>query len=158
VARKNEDDGEDTPRVTPKKAKNAISVAKVVGPAVIPVVAPYALKAAGEARDRFDRFRARRLGVDVEDIAKYSGRGGGLQARIAGDLRGCGELTERDGHSEADAQFATSSSERLQALTAAVRAAERMPYSRRRAAFQSIDADLDVLEKELLERLGVRQA
>lgn len=156
MGRNKNDNSADTPRVTPKKAKNAISVAKVVGPAVLPVVAPYALKAAGDARDRLDRHRARKLGVDVADLAKYTGRGGALQARIAGDLRGCAELSERPSVSEADVRFASESGERLQTLTVAVRAAERMPYPRRRAAFQAIDADLDVLEQELLERLGVR--
>lgn len=154
MARNKATESTDTPRITPKKAKNAVGVAKVVGP----VVAPFAVQGMLRLRERYDSYRARQLGVDVADIAKFSGRGGALQARIAGDQRGCAELSERHGRSEADMRFATDATQRLESLVAAVRAAERMPSPRRRAAFQAIDADLDVLEQELLQRLGVSQA
>lgn len=145
----------DTPRFTPKRAKNALAVAKIVGPAVIPVVAPYVLKAVGEVRDRMDRSRARKLGVPVEDLAKYSGRGGALHARIAGLADGVTDLRQRANGTKDDAAFADRTDTTLRQLAAAVRAAERMPSPRRRAAHQAVATELDELEESLLHRLGV---
>lgn len=143
------------PRITPKKAKNALAVAKIVGPAVIPVVAPIALRAAAEVRDRIDRMRARRLGVSVGELPKYSGRGGALHARITGAAEAVDELHERKGATDEDRRFAAGAETRLRQLTAAVRAAERMPTDRRRAAHKAVAAELDDLERQLLARLGL---
>jgi hypothetical protein len=137
----------DSPRITPSKAKNAVAVAKVILPAVVPVVAPYLAKTAGTARDRWDRLRARRLGVAVDDLASYSGRGGSLHARIAGVAESLGDLK--------DQPFADATETRLRQLTAAVRASERMPTARRRAAHRAVAEELDRIEAEVLKRLGV---
>ena len=137
------------PRLTPARAKNLVGVVKVIGPAVVPVVAPYALRAASMARDAVDKMRARRLGVAVEDLANYSGRGGALHARIAGAARAAADLRT------SDAAYADASEARLTQLAAAVRAAERMPTARRKAAHKAISQELDRLEEDLLRRLGV---
>lgn len=141
--------------LTPTGAKSALGVAKVIGPAVVPVVAPYALKAAAAARDGLDRYRAHRLGVDVEHLAEYTGRGGALHARIVGADRSLVELADRQGATEDDRRFAGRSRDTLTKLAAAVRAAERMPVARRKAAHRSVAAELDPIEKELLRRLGL---
>ena len=143
------------PRITPKKAKNALAVAKIIGPAVIPVVAPIALRAAGEVRDRLDRLKARRMGVDVSDLHRYSGRGGVLHARITGVAEAIDELRGRSGATAEDRTYADRSEITLRQLTAAVRAAERMPSSRRRAAQKAAATALDELEEQLLHRLGL---
>lgn len=143
------------PRFTPKKAKNALAVAKIVGPAVIPVVAPIALRAAGEVRDRLDRLKARRLGVDVTNLHQYSGRGGALHARITGAAEAIDELRDRPGATAEDREFADRSELTLRQLAAAVRAAERMPSARRRAAHKAAGTELDELEQRLLSRLGL---
>lgn len=143
------------PKVTPKKAKNALGVVKVIGPAVIPVVAPIAVRAFGEARDRIDRLRARRLGVPVEEIAAFSGRGGALHARITGAARSIEELRERQGATAEDREFAATSQTTLEQLAAVVRAAERMPAGRRKAAHRAVGTELDELEQRLLARLGI---
>jgi hypothetical protein len=137
------------PRLTPARAKNLIGLAKVVGPVVVPVVAPYALRAASMARDAVDKMRARRLGVEVKDLATYSGRGGALHARIAGAAAAAAGLRA------SDAAFADSSEARLTQLAAAVRAAERMPGARRKAAHKAVGLELDRLEEEMLHRLGL---
>jgi hypothetical protein len=137
------------PRLTPARAKNLVGLAKVVGPAVVPVVAPYALKAAAMARDAVDRMRARRLGVEVSELATYSGRGGALHARITGAAKAADDLRA------ADPAFAETSEARLTQLAAAVRAAERMPSARRKAAHKAVSQELDRLEEDLLRRLGV---
>ena len=141
------------PRLTPGSAKNMVGVAKVLGPAVVPVVAPYLLKAASAARDGLDRYRARRLGIGVDDLAEYTGRGGALHARIVGADQSLAEL-EADGTDAADRQFAVSGRQTLAKLAAAVRAAERMPTPRRKAAHRAVAAELDPIERELLRRLG----
>jgi hypothetical protein len=141
------------PRLTPSKAKNLVGVAKIVLPAVVPVLSPYLLKAAGTAREQLDRMRARKMGVDVGDLSKFSGKGGALHARIAGAAAAVDELAEKD--DPATREFATRSRDTLSSLAAAVRAAERMPTTRRRAAHQAVATELDRIESELLRRLGV---
>lgn len=143
------------PRFTPRRAKNAVAVAKIVGPALLPVVVPVVLRAFGEARDRIDRIKARRLGVAVGDLAQYTGRGGALHARITGAAEAIVELRDRKGATEGDRTFADRSETTLRQLAAAVRAAERMPAARRRAAHRAASAELDELEQRLLSRLGL---
>ncbi len=143
-------------RITPGNAKKVLGVARVVSP----VVAPYAMKAAASARQSYDRMRARRLGVAPEELGRFTGRGAALHARIAGDATALGDLrsraagaTDRDGVSAE--QFADTAEKRLTELTSAVRAAERMPVSRRRAAHRAVSGELDRIEADLLHRLGV---
>ncbi|MFC5285486.1 DUF6474 family protein [Actinokineospora guangxiensis] len=143
-------------RINPGSAKNAIAVAKVVAPAVIPVVTPYLIKATGVLRERWDRHRARRMGIDVGELAQYSGHGGVLHARISGVATALAELPERDGQDAVEAAELTEETEtRLRQLAAAVRAAERMPAGRRRAAHKAVSTELDGIEARLLRRLGV---
>jgi hypothetical protein len=141
-----------TPRITPERAKRLIKLARVVAPTVVPLVAPYALRAAGAVRDGVDRMRARRLGVPPGELARYTGHGARLHARIAGVAQALAELSERQ---PAAAGFADEGRATLAKLTAAVRAAEHMPSSRRRAAHRAVAAELDRLEAELLRRLGI---
>jgi len=137
------------PRLTPSSAKNLVGVAKVLGPAVLPVVTPYLVRAAAVARDGVDRVRARRLGVDVARLAEFSGRGGALHARIVGVSDSLAEMpaTERE--------FVEKSQGTLGKLAVAVRAVERMPTARRKAAYGAVARELDPIERELLRRLGV---
>ncbi|HEU5473178.1 MAG TPA: DUF6474 family protein [Actinophytocola sp.] len=139
-------------RITPAKAKNAVAVAKVLAPAVLPVLAPIMTRTAGTVRDRWDRRRARRLGIAVEELARYSGRGGALHARLAGVAVA---LAEQRGRPNPDLAFLDATDARLAQLTAAVRVAERMPSARRRAAHRAVAADLTRIEQDLLRRLGV---
>jgi hypothetical protein len=148
-------EGVPDPRFTPKKAKNALAVAKIVAPAVIPVVAPHVLRALGEVRDRYDRVKARRLGVPIEELSRFSGKGGALHARISGAADAITELRERADATADDKAFADRSETTLRQLAAAVRAAERMPSARRRAAHRAASTELDQLEERLLHRLGV---
>ncbi|GAB2980026.1 DUF6474 family protein [Amycolatopsis acidiphila] len=141
--------------LTPKKARNAVSVAKVVVPAVLPVLAPVAVRAAGAAREAYDRYQARKLGVPVERLPEFTGRGAGLLARIAGVSEAVTELIEAPRASNEDVKFGADARSTLHQLTAAVRAAERMPASRRKAAHQAVGAELERLEGQILKRLGV---
>jgi hypothetical protein len=140
-----------SPRFTPGKAKNLLGVAKVLAPAVLPVVTPYLVRAASAARDGVDRYRARRLGIDVAELADFTGRGAALHARIAGADASLAGLESSD----ADREFAVKGRQTLAKLAVAVRVAERMPAARRKAAHRAVAAGLDLMEQELLRRLGV---
>jgi hypothetical protein len=142
-------------RFTPGKAKNAVAVAKILGAAALPVITPFLTQTAGTVRDRLDRMRARRLGVGIDELAQYSGRGGGLHARLAGAATALADVRNKPEATEADGKFADSTENRLRQLTAAVRAAERMPAARRKAAHKAISAELDQIEESILHRLGV---
>ncbi|HEX4704454.1 MAG TPA: DUF6474 family protein [Pseudonocardiaceae bacterium] len=146
-----ESDGEQrSPRFTPGRAKNLVGVAKVLAPAVLPVVTPYLVRAASAARDGVDRYRARRLGIDVAELADFTGRGAALHARIAGADASLAKLETSD----ADREFAVKARETLAKLAVAVRVAERMPAARRKAAHRAVASALDLIEEELLRRLG----
>jgi hypothetical protein len=136
------------PRLTPANARRAIAVAKVV----VPVVAPFMIKAAGYARHRWDTARARRLGVGVDQLPTMTGRGTQLHARLARLAISLHELAQRR---PPDAAFMTATDGRLADLATALRAAEAMPSERRRAAHRAVGAELDRLEAELLRRLGL---
>src|SRR3981189_3785438 len=81
-------------KLAPTNARNAVGVAKVIAPVVIPVVAPFAVQAAGRLREAYDRHQARKLGVDVERLGEFTGRGAALHARISGLTEGLPDLTK----------------------------------------------------------------
>jgi Family of unknown function (DUF6474) len=122
-------------------------VVKVIAPAVLPALTPYVTKTAGTVRDGWDRLRARRLGIGIDELATYSGRGGSLHARIAGAGNSLKDL--------GDEAFTRSTETRLRQLTAAVRAAERMPGARRKGAHRAVAAELDRIEREILQHLEI---
>ncbi|APU12154.1 MULTISPECIES: DUF6474 family protein [Actinoalloteichus] len=137
------------------RGRRLASLAKVLIPVAAPVLLPFAAGAAASARDAVDRLRARRLGVPVERLAEFSGKGAALHARIVGVTEALASLREQDGGKHEDARFAVGIEPRLRQLLAAVRAAERMPGERRRAAHRAVDAELAQVEDELLRRFGL---
>lgn len=135
------------------KAKRYLAVGRIVAP----VIAPYAMAAAGTLRHRWDDHRSRRLGVSPEELGGYSGRGGNLHARISRIARTFGEL-KADGSTERSPQakaFVDTNEPRLHDFAAAVRAAEQMPAQRRKTAYRAVSKDLDRIEVELLSHLGI---
>ncbi|GAA5105710.1 DUF6474 family protein [Haloechinothrix salitolerans] len=139
--------------LTAKKARQALTVTKVILPAVIPVVTPIAVRAAGACRDAYDKYQARKLGVAVDSLGEYSGHGAALHARIAGLSDGLNEL--RVGGTAEGVQFADEAAGTVRQLSSAVRAAEHMPPGRRKDAHRAIAAELEELEATLLHHLGV---
>jgi Family of unknown function (DUF6474) len=139
--------------LTAAQAKRMISISK----AVAPLLAPYALAAASVARSRWDAYRAARLGVAPDQLSAYAGPGGALHARLS---RIAEALTQLDTGVEVRATdegraFVAATRPRLADLAVAVRAAEQMPSSRRRAAYRAISGELDRIETDLLSHLGV---
>lgn len=139
---------------TAARAKRMIGVSK----AVAPLLAPYALAAAGVARARWDAYRAARLGVEPGQLSAYAGPGGALHARLSRLASALDELESGAEVRSTDAarRFALDVRPRLADLAVAVRAAEQMPTPRRRTAYRSIGSELDRLEIALLHHLGVR--
>lgn len=142
--------------VTPGNAKKIVGILKIVGP----LLAPYALRAMSKARAGYDQSRARKLGVPVDDLGKFTGHGASLHARIAGDSAAVRDLRQQAkgderGHATT---YADQAEARLAQLSSAVRAAERMPTHRRRSAHRAVDGELSRIESELLTRFGVPTA
>ena len=134
--------------MTKARAKRLIGI----GVAVAPVLAPYALAAAGAVRGSWDSYRAGRLGVTTDKLADFTGPGGGLHARCSHLAE---RLTELEGGTPAARAFAEQARPRLVELATAVRAAEQMPSTRRRTAFKAIAAELDGIEQGVLMHLGI---
>lgn len=138
--------------VTPRNAKRAVAVGKVLAPVLLPV----AVHAAGVVRGLWDERRARRLGVAPGELNNFSGRGGALHARIAVLARELHALGSGAGSRSAQVSaFVADTEPRLADLAAALRAAELMPTERRRAAHRAVAAELDRIEPALLGTLGV---
>lgn len=135
--------------MTAAKAKRLIGV----GTAVAPLLAPYAMAAAGAARARWDAHRAARLGIPADQLVTFASRGGALRARLS---RIAETLTSLEGRGDEARRFAEGVRPRLEDLAIAVRAAEQMPSTRRRTAFRAISDELDRIEAELLTHLGVQ--
>ena len=142
-------------KLTPAKAKRLFGVARVVAP----LLAPYAMAAASGVRQRWDVRRARQLGVTPAQLGSHTGRGGALRARLGAIATTLAELREAaDGHTtQATRDFAVATEPRLGGLTSAIRVAEQMPPSRRKVAQKAIGGELDRIEQELLNYLGVQR-
>ncbi|HEX8520194.1 MAG TPA: DUF6474 family protein [Pseudonocardia sp.] len=154
VEKAGEDVRSGRPPMTPARARRLIGV----GRAVLPLLAPYALAAAGVARARWDAYQAARLGVTPDRLNAYTGRGGALHARID---RLAEALTALDDRTDAPAdarRFVADTRPRLADLAVAVRAAEQMPAQRRRTAHRAVGDELDRVELALLRHLGVTPA
>ncbi|MEQ3551282.1 DUF6474 family protein [Pseudonocardia nematodicida] len=137
-----------------KRVQRYLGILKLLAP----LLAPYAMAAAGSLRHRLDDHRSRRLGVSPDELGGYSGPGGRLHARLSRIARTITELRE-DGTTDRDPRakrFADETEPRLHDLAAAVRAAENMPAARRKSAFRTVSRDLDRIEVELLDHLGVQ--
>lgn len=135
----------------PRRVRRTLAVSRMLAPVVVPV----AYRAVIAARGVIDERRADRLGVPLTAVGQFSGAGGRLSARIAGaenSLRQVAAAKPKDAETK---QFVAAMTERLTALSAAVTAAENMPGTARRTAQQSIAAQLDGVEADLLARLGV---
>lgn len=137
--------------LTAKQAKRMVGV----GTAVVPLLAPYALAAAGAARGAWDARKAARLGVAPDQLGAYAGPGGALHARLSRVAEALTDLESGPEKSDSARAFATATRPRLADLAVAVRAAEQMPTARRRTAYRAIGAELDRIEVDLLTHLGV---
>ncbi|MCB0924831.1 MAG: hypothetical protein KDB50_09885 [Mycobacterium sp.] len=138
--------------LAPGRVRRTLTVSRLLAPVIVPV----AYRAVMAARGVIDERRADRLGVPLTELGQFSGPGGRLSARIAGAESSLGQMAANNPKDAEAKQFVAAMTERLTALSAAVTAAENMPGPARRNAQQSIGAQLDGIEADLLARLGVR--
>ena len=141
-----------------QKGFTVASVRKYLGVArlLTPVLLPIAYRAATVVRGQIDARRADRMGVDIDQLANFTGHGAKLSARIAGAESTTTEILAQKPDDAETQKFAAAIRDRLSDLNTAVRAAEQMPQARRKAAHHAISSELDGVEADLLARLGVR--
>lgn len=135
----------------PGRIRRTLTVSRLLAPVVVPV----AYRAAMAARGLIDERRADRLGVPLTALGQFSGSGGRLSARISGAEQSLRLVAERHPDDPESKRFVSAITDRLTALAAAVPAAENMPGPRRRAAQASIADQLDGIEADIMNRLGV---
>jgi hypothetical protein len=133
----------------PKTAKRALSVGKVLAPAL----APYAIKAAVSTRSFLDQQRAHRLGVSPADVAAFRGPTGPTGARISGLTHSIDELSRRKNNELQVTRFAEVSRARLGDLTTAVQASASMPRAGRAKVLRAVNRELDQISADLMTHL-----
>ena len=138
-------------KVTPANIKRYLTVARLVSS----VVAPLAYRGAIAAREQLNQFKATRAGVAPELLARYSGHGAPLAARIESARAALKQVPGKDASADTGA-FVDAINTRLDNLAIAVDAAETMPPAQRRSAHASIDSELGAIDADILARLGVR--
>ncbi len=132
--------------ITQKKAKQATGAARVL----IPVLLPLAYKALTSLQQNRIDTRAAGMGLTSQDLARHSGRGAELKARIDA-VRENVEKTDTIGEG-----FKNDARVRLDELEQAVRNAEHANPEQRRLAHNSVDEDLNALTAEVQEKLARR--
>lgn len=125
--------------LTQKKAKNLIGAARVL----IPIVLPMVYKALTSAQQSQIDSRAAKMGLTPQDLARHSGRGAELKARIE-SLRASVDNTDT-----LPTGFAGDARVRLANLDQAVRNAEHASPEQQRLAHNSIEQDLTELAAEV---------
>lgn len=137
--------------LSPTRIRRALTVSRLLAPIVVPI----AYRAAIAARGVIDERRADRLGVPLSQLGQFSSHGGQLSARITGAENSLRLVLEKKPKDAETKQFVAAITERLNALSAAVAAAENMPGPRRRDAHAVIAEQLDGVDADLMARLGV---
>lgn len=135
----------------PGQVRKYLGVARVL----IPVLAPLAYRGATYLRGQLDARRAARLGVGMDRLGDFTGHGGRLRARIANAESALDKVTSGDKDADGAQRFVTATRERLDSLSTAIRTAEQLPPTRRRAVHTSVDTELAAIEADVLARLGV---
>jgi hypothetical protein len=133
----------------PKIAKRAVTIGKIVAPALAPVL----IKATVGTRHMLDEARARKLGVSVDQVAAFRGPTGPAGARITGLTLAVRELAGRKTNDLQITRFAEVASTRLKDLTAAVQASATMPRARRNEVLHAVGRELDDIDADLVAHL-----
>ena len=112
----------------------------------LPVMLPLIYRAITAGREQVVDARARRVGVSADELARFSGHGADLKARIDGINR----TLNRD---QLPSGFIRDVEDRLAELHTATDNAEFMTPEQRRRAHATISRDIDAVTQEIQERL-----
>ena len=112
----------------------------------LPVMLPLIYRAVTAGREQLVDARARKIGVSADELARFSGHGADLKARIDGVSR-----TLDGGHLPTG--FVRDVRDRLAELQTATDNAEFMTPEQRRRAHATISRDIDGVTQEIQERL-----
>jgi Family of unknown function (DUF6474) len=137
--------------LSPTRIKRTLTVSRLLAPIAVPVI----YRASIALRGMLDERRAERLGVPLSEIGQFSGHGARLSARISGAEQSVRLVVDKKPKDAETKQFVAAVTDKLSDLSAAVKAAENMPASRRRAAHAAISEQLDGIDADLLARLGL---
>ncbi|MCT1412466.1 DUF6474 family protein [Corynebacterium sanguinis] len=133
--------------LTKKKAKNWVGAARVL----IPVLLPLAYKAMTSYQQNRIESRANSMGLSSQDLARHSGRGAELKARIEA-LRG--QTNNLHNTPSLSSSFIKDVEVRLDELEQAVSNAERLDTEQQRLAHVAIERDLDEVTGEIQKKSG----
>ena len=128
--------------LTQKKAKQWVGASRIL----LPVLLPLAYKAYTSYQQNRINTRAAGIGVDPQDLARHSGRGAELKARIDA-LRTTLEHTE-----SLPSGFRGDAKVRLNTLARNVRDAEHLNPEQRRLAYASVENELNELGAEITKK------
>lgn len=112
----------------------------------LPVMLPLIYRAITAGREQYVDAKARRVGVSADQLARFSGHGADLKARIDG-------LRHNLSQQQLPAGFVTDVRERLAELDTAADNSEFMTPEQRRRAHSTISRDIDAVAGEIQERL-----
>ena len=130
------------------KAKSWVGGARLL----VPVLVPLAYRAITALQRREHSAAAQKFGVTAADAARHHGHGAPLLARIESTRRSLKEL--RRSSTKATDGFIKDANSRLDIMTDAIHAAEKMTPEQRRRAHHSITAELDSLDRQIISELG----
>lgn len=128
---------------------NAKTVNRWVGGlrVALPVLLPLIYRGIVSLREKNMEKRANQVGVSSDDLAKFSGHGSELKARIEGIRQNLDSAGSVAGGFKRDAN------ERLQELNEAVTNAEYMNPEQRRRAHSAIERDIEALTSEIQAKI-----
>ena len=123
------------------------------GRILIPVLVPLAYRAITGLQQRNLDGKAKKFGVTSGDAARFQGYGAPLRARIEATRESLKALDKSN--APAAKGFIKDANSRLDLLAEAVASAEKMTPDQRRRAHQSMTAELDGLDRQIITELGV---
>lgn len=133
---------------TKDKAKSWIGGARLL----VPVLVPLAYRAITAIQNREQSSSAHKFGVSADDAARHQGHGAPLLARIEATRASLKSLSISKKHGVDG--FIKDAKSRLDIMTDAVSAAEKMTPEQRRRAHHSVTAELDALDRQIISELN----
>ncbi|MEZ2122537.1 DUF6474 family protein [Corynebacterium sp. CCM 9203] len=116
---------------------------------LVPLALPLAYRGVTLGRQYLEKRRASRYGVTADQLARYSGHGAPLKARIDGIL-------ENLESAPVSAGFRIDAKDRLEELRSAVENAEYLSPQQRRRSHNTVSRELDNLGAQIQERIQSR--